>query len=143
MSSPKFLEKIEKEVFYMLTRNNKQYFKKWLTHRLNHSQEKARDTFMDISGLKDKLPDQVDQASSAFDQGLTLRMRDREAKLVRKIRDALARLQDGTYGICEECGEEIPLRRLRARPVTTLCIKCKKEQETEERKRAIPSQVAY
>lgn len=127
----------------MLTRKNKQYFEKWLIHRLNHSQEKAQDTLMDISGLKDKLPDKVDQASSAFDQGLTLRMREREAKLVGKIRDALERLEDGTFGICEECGEEIPLKRLRARPVTTLCIKCKKEQEAEERKRAITSQIAY
>lgn len=126
----------------MLTRKNKEYFKRWLTHRLNHSQEKAQDTLMDISGLRDKIPDTVDQASSAFELGITLRMRDREAKLIRKITDALERLEDGTFGICEECGEEIPLKRLMARPVTTLCIECKKEQEAEERTRAANFQSA-
>jgi len=127
----------------MLTKKNKQYFKKWLTQRLNHCNEKARGTVMDISGLKDRLPDKVHQASSSFQQGLTLRVRDREAKLTRKTTDALERLEDGTFGICDECGEEIPLKRLKARPLSTLCIECKKEQEADERKRAITSQIAY
>jgi DnaK suppressor protein len=68
--------------------------------------------------------------------GFALRIRDREAKLIRKIREALGRLEQGPFGICEECGEEIPHRRLRARPVTTLCIECKEEQEAEERTKA-------
>lgn len=127
----------------MLTEKDKQYFKKWLTHRLNDSQEKAQDTLMEISGPTDKPPDEVEQATSTFDQGLTLRMRDREARLIGKIRDALERLENGTFGICEECGEDIPVKRLRARPVTTLCIKCKREQEDEERKKAMTSRTAY
>jgi DnaK suppressor protein len=127
----------------MLTKNDKQYFKKWLTQRLNHSQETAQDTSMDINYLKDNLPDEVDLASSVSDQGLILRMRDREAKLIRKVRDALERLEDGTFGICEECGEAIPTKRLMARPVTSLCIKCKKKQEDRERRRAITSRIAY
>ena len=68
----------------MLTDKNKQYFKKWLTQRLNENVEKAQDTLIDISGLKDKLPDQVDQASLASDMGFALRIREREAKLTAK-----------------------------------------------------------
>ena len=77
--------------------------------------------------------DAIDEAAVPFDVGFALRIGDREAKLIAKIRDALQRLEDGTFGICEECGEGIPLKRLMARPVTTLCIQCKKEQEAAER----------
>jgi DnaK suppressor protein len=126
----------EMRFFAMLTEKNEQHFKKWLSQRLNESLEKARDTLIDIRDLKDKLSNHVDEASHASAMGFALRIRDREAKLIRKIRDALGRLEQGTFGICEECGEEIPLRRLRARPVTTLCIECKEEQEAEERTKA-------
>jgi len=120
----------------MLTDRNKQYFKKWLSQRLNESLGKAQDTLIDVRDLKDKLSNQVDEASHASAVGFALRIRDRETKLIRKIRETLGRLEQGTFGICEECGEEIPLRRLRARPVTTLCIECKEEQEAEERTKA-------
>jgi len=134
----------ERRSFAMLTEKNNQYFKKWLSQRLNESLEKAQDTLMDIRDLKDKLSNHVDEASHTSAMGFALRIRDREAKLTRKIRDALERLEGGTFGICEECGEEIPLRRLMARPVTTLCIECKKQQEAEERTRAVNDQiVAY
>lgn len=120
----------------MLTEKNKQHFKKWLSQRLNESLEKARDTLIDIRDLKDKLSNHVDEASHASAMGFALRIRDREAKLTRKLRDALERLEDGTFGTCEECGRDIPLKRLMARPVTTLCIECKEEQEAEERTKA-------
>ena len=61
-----------------------------------------------------------------------MRLRDRERKLIRKIQEAMGRIEDGTYGICEECGEDIGVPRLKARPMTTLCIKCKARQEAEE-----------
>ena len=64
----------------------------------------------------------------------SLRIRDRERKLIFKIQEALRRLDDGEYGVCEECGENIGIERLKARPVTTLCIECKSSQEMEERK---------
>ena len=127
----------------MLTEKNRKYIKRWLTQKLNESLGKAHDTLADISDLRDKLPDEMDQAFLSFDMGFTLRIRDREAKLIGKITSALDRLEDGTFGICEECGEEIPLKRLMARPVTTLCIPGKKKQEAEERKRAITSPGAY
>lgn len=120
----------------MLKEKNKQYFRKWLTQCLNENLEKAQDTLIDITHVKDRFSDELDQAAVASHMGFALRIRDREAKLIRKIRYALQRLQEGTFGICEECGEEIPLKRLKARPVTTLCIECKEEQEAEERTKA-------
>lgn len=120
----------------MLSEKNKRYFKKCLTQRLNKSLAKAHDTLADISDLRDRPSDELEEASLSSDRGFALRIRDREAKLIVKIRNALERLEEGTFGICEECGEEIPLKRLKARPVTTLCIECKKEQEAEERIRA-------
>jgi DnaK suppressor protein len=67
------------------------------------------------------------------DRNFELRIRDRERKLISKIKDALDRIEEGTYGICEECGENISDERLKARPVTTLCIDCKKKQENQEK----------
>jgi len=104
----------------MLTDRNKQYFKKWLSQRLNESLGKAQDTLIDVRDLKDKLSNQVDEASHASAVGFTLRIRDREARLTRKLRNALERLEDGTFGTCEECGRDIPLKRLMERPVNTL-----------------------
>jgi DnaK suppressor protein len=125
----------------MLSKKNREYFKKWLTQRLSESLAKAHDTLADMSDLKDRPSDEMEEASLSSDVGFALRIRDREAKLIKKITDALDRLEDGTFGICEECGEEIPLRRLMARPVTRLCIDCKKTQEAEERTKAESLQV--
>jgi DnaK suppressor protein len=86
-----------------------------------------------MTAHKENLPDPSDRASLESDRNFTLRIRDRERKLIVKIREALDRIEDGTYGICEECEEEISAERLKARPVTTLCIECKKRQETEEK----------
>jgi len=78
-------------------------------------------------------PDPADRASVESEQFFALRLRDRERKLKAKIREALARIENGTYGICEECGGEIGIERLKARPVTSLCIECKSKQEERER----------
>lgn len=79
-------------------------------------------------------PDPADRATMESERNLTLRIRDRERKLRNKIEEALARIEAGTFGICEDCGEEISFARLDARPVTTLCINCKSEQEQDEEK---------
>ena len=79
-------------------------------------------------------PDPTDRATMESERNLTLRIRDRERKLRNKIEDALGRLEQGTYGICEVCEGEIGFKRLEARPVTTLCINCKSEQEQDEEK---------
>jgi DnaK suppressor protein len=79
------------------------------------------------------LPDLGDQASAEADQNFTLRLREREQKLLKKIEEAIERINEGTFGVCESCGGEISVKRLKARPVTTLCIECKTKQEAEEK----------
>lgn len=78
--------------------------------------------------------DPTDRAALESDRNFLLRMRDRERKLLTKITEAFARIEDGSYGQCEECGGEIGIDRLKARPVTTLCIACKSAQEARESK---------
>lgn len=78
-------------------------------------------------------PDFTDQASADIDKTFTLRLKEREQKLLKKIDLALNRMDSQTYGLCEHCGDEIPLQRLKARPVTTLCIACKTQQEQDEK----------
>ena len=82
----------------------------------------------------ENFPDPSDRASMESNRNSILRIRDRERKLIFKIQQALQRLDAGEFGICEECGEEIAMERLKARPVTTLCIECKANQEVEEKK---------
>lgn len=84
---------------------------------------------------QEAFPDVSDQASAEVDQNFTMRIKEREQKLLKKIDEALERLKNKTYGICERCEEEIPYLRLKARPVTTLCIACKTLQEEEEKVR--------
>ncbi len=85
------------------------------------------------SAAGETIADPTDRASLESDRNFLLRMRDRERKLLGKIDEAFARIDDGSYGRCEECGGEIGIERLKARPVTTLCIECKSEQEARER----------
>ncbi|HLK86672.1 MAG TPA: RNA polymerase-binding protein DksA [Candidatus Binataceae bacterium] len=81
--------------------------------------------------------DPSDRASLESDRAFLLRMRDRERKLLGKIDEAFARIDGGIYGQCEECGGQIGIERLKARPVTTLCITCKSAQEARERQGSV------
>lgn len=81
---------------------------------------------------KERYPDPTDRASLESARNFLLRIRDRERKLIQKIDEALQRITDGNFGICESCGEEISEDRLRARPVATLCVHCKIDQEEKE-----------
>lgn len=81
------------------------------------------------------LPDVSDQASAEEDQRFSMRIMEREQKLLKKVNEALGRMKNQTYGICEQCGGDIPYKRLKARPVTTFCIECKTLQEQKERAR--------
>lgn len=95
-----------------------------------------------VSGMSEKeenFPDPTDRASLETDRNFLLRVKDRERKLITKIKEALQRIDDGSYGVCELCGEEISEKRLEARPVTTCCIECKKEEEEIERSRSAQS----
>lgn len=80
-------------------------------------------------------PELGDQAAAEINRNFMLRLRERERKLLKKIDKAIEKMDSGTYGICETCGQEIGVKRLEARPVTTLCIECKTEQEAEEKLR--------
>jgi DnaK suppressor protein len=84
---------------------------------------------------QEAFPDVSDQASAEAEQNFIMRIREREQRLIKKIDEALARMDQDTYGICERCEEEIPYPRLKARPVTTLCIDCKTLEEQEEKAR--------
>ena len=111
------------------------YFEELLTNRLEGLLNDAEKTVTDMTNDKNTFPDPTDRANLETDRNFLLRIRDRERKLILKIKEALARIEDGTFGICEECGEEISGERLKARPVTTLCIECKTKAEAEEKKK--------
>ena len=84
---------------------------------------------------QETFPDVSDQASAEAEQNFSMRIREREQRLIKKIDEALARIDQNIYGICERCEEVIPYPRLKARPVTTLCISCKTLEEQEEKAR--------
>ena len=109
-------------------------FKKALEDSRKAIIENARKTMEEESNFDtDDLPDEIDLASSEYTQSMVFRLRDREKFLLKKIDKALQRIEDGTFGVCERCEEEISVKRLEARPVTTLCIRCKEEQEKKEK----------
>ncbi len=93
----------------------------------------ADDTVTRMSEGNGTFPDPLDRALSESNSTIELRKRDRERKLIQKIRKAIQKTEDGSYGVCEICGEEITEDRLEVRPETTLCIGCKEEQEEVER----------
>jgi len=109
------------------------FFKKLLTKRLNELLNQAGNTVSGMTAPKENFPDPTDRASLEADRNFMLRIRDREHKLIKKIKKALDRIDNGTFGICESCGEEISIKRLKARPVTSQCIECKSKEEALEK----------
>jgi RNA polymerase-binding transcription factor len=110
-----------------------QYFQKLLSDQLEDLLSQAGDTVSGMTVPKENFPDPTDRASLEADRNFMLRIRDREAKLIKKIKKTLDRIENGTFGICEKCGEDISLKRLKARPVTTQCIECKTQEEALEK----------
>lgn len=109
-------------------------FRDLLVKERNSIVQKASKTLSEESALDvADMPDEIDQASAEYNQSFIFRLRDREKYYLSKIDKAIRKLDDGVFGICEECEEPINIKRLEARPVTTLCIRCKEEQEMEER----------
>ena len=96
----------------------------------------ADQTISEMTDHSDNYPDPTDRAAAESDRSFELRIRDRERKLLKKIKEASERIDNGTYGVCDECGDEIASERLEARPVTTYCIDCKTRQEQEEKSKA-------
>lgn len=109
-------------------------FKDLLEEKREEILKRAQQTLSEDMALDvDDLPDEMDLASSEYLQSFTFRLRGREKVFLDKIQRALERIEEGTFGVCEECSEEISVKRLEARPETTLCIKCKEDQERVER----------
>jgi DnaK suppressor protein len=112
---------------------SRRYFKQVLSadlRNLMQQEEETRSVLLDSTRV---FPDMVDQAVLDSQVDFKLRIRGRQKLLIQKIQRALERIEDGSFGICEECGEDIPVKRLKARPVTTLCIVCKSRVEAHER----------
>jgi DnaK suppressor protein len=112
-----------------------EYFRGILQNQLDELVRGAGKTVdeMTVSEGNAAFPDPTDRASMESDRNFELRIRDRERKLISKIRKAMEKVEDGTFGFCEVCGEPIEFKRLEARPVTTLCIECKTSAEEEEK----------
>ncbi|MGB5218104.1 MAG: RNA polymerase-binding protein DksA [Smithella sp.] len=110
-----------------------QAFKKLLNQKINELLSEAGKTVTEMTNGKENYPDPNDRASLESDRNFELRIRDRERKLIMKMQEAIKRIDDGTFGICEVCSGPISEKRLMARPVTTLCIDCKTKQEKMEK----------
>jgi DnaK suppressor protein len=110
-----------------------QFFRYLLTQKMNELLDEAEKTVSDMTTGKENFPDPNDRATLESDRNFELRIRDRERKLLVKIQEAIKRIDDGVFGMCEVCGGPISEKRLMARPVTTLCIDCKTKQEKIER----------
>ncbi len=108
-------------------------FRTLLQSQMDELLEDAGKTVSDMTEDNINFPDPTDRASLESDRNFELRIRDRERKLINKIREALERIENESFGQCESCEEEIGAERLHARPVTTLCIDCKTEQERQEK----------
>jgi DnaK suppressor protein len=112
-----------------------QFFRYLLTQKMNELLDEAEKTVSDMTTGKENFPDPNDRATLESDRNFELRIRDRERKLIVKIQEAIKRLDDGVFGICDVCGGTISEKRLIARPVTTQCINCKTKQEKIERQK--------
>jgi DnaK suppressor protein len=110
------------------------YFRTILNEEMRQLLQEAEKTVSEMNADTTNFPDPNDRATQESDRNFELRIRDRERKLINKITEALERIDNGTFGTCEVCEEEIGEARLRARPVTTLCIDCKMEQERKEKR---------
>jgi DnaK suppressor protein len=115
-----------------MEKKDQELFRHLLTQWMEELLEHADATVEGLLDARENLPDPLDRASAESDRNWTLRIRGRERMLVRKIRNSLKALESEEYGICKECGEDISIERLKARPVTSFCIHCKTKSESIE-----------
>jgi DnaK suppressor protein len=110
------------------------YFRQLLESELETLIEKAETTVLELVGAaSDNEADPLDQATQEYSRDNVFRIRSRESRLIRKIRESLQAIEAGTYGICEDCEKPIAIKRLMARPVTSYCIECKSRREMLEK----------
>ena len=121
----------DKEPF--MNERQREYFRAKLLAWREDILKEAKETLQHLQEESENHPDLADRASSETDRAIELRARDRQRKLIAKIDEALARIDDGTYGYCEETGEPISLRRLEARPIATLSVEAQERHEQRER----------
>jgi DnaK suppressor protein len=115
--------------------NDKQLkkFKSLLEEMKEKIMSDVEQTLSEMTTQTGNIPDPNDRATVESDRNFELRIRDRERKLMNKIDEALNRIEEGDYGICDSCGEDIAIKRLEARPVAKFCIDCKTKQEQREK----------
>ncbi len=116
-----------------MNETQKEYFRRRLLGWKEDILKESRETLQHLQEEEAHHPDVADRASSETERSLELRARDRQRKLIAKIDAALRRIEDGTYGYCEETGEPISLRRLDARPIATLSVEAQERHERRER----------
>jgi DnaK suppressor protein len=116
-----------------MSERQREYFRRKLNLWKGEILREAQGTLVALQSENENHPDFADRASSETDRAIELRARDRQRKLIAKIDAALARIDDGTYGYCEETGEPISLRRLEARPIATLSLEAQERHERNER----------
>jgi DnaK suppressor protein len=121
----------DKEPF--MNERQRDYFRSKLLAWKDDILREAKETLQHLQDENQNHPDFADRASSETDRAIELRARDRQRKLIAKIDDALTRIDDGTYGYCEETGEPISIKRLEARPIATLSIEAQERHERRER----------
>ncbi len=121
----------DKEPF--MNERQRDYFRTRLLTWREDILKEAKETLLHLQEENQNHPDLADRASSETDRAIELRARDRQRKLIAKIDEALARIDDGTYGYCEETGEPISLRRLEARPIATLSVEAQERHEKREK----------
>jgi DnaK suppressor protein len=121
----------DKEPF--MNERQRDYFRAKLLAWREDILKEAKETLLHLQEENQNHPDLADRASSETDRAIELRARDRQRKLIAKIDEALGRIEDGTYGFCEETGEPIALRRLEARPIATLSVEAQERHERRER----------
>ncbi|MEJ2626511.1 MAG: RNA polymerase-binding protein DksA [Pseudolabrys sp.] len=121
----------EKEPF--MNERQREYFRAKLLAWREDILKESKETLQHLQEENQNHPDIADRASSETDRAIELRARDRQRKLIAKIDEALTRIEDGTYGYCEETGEPISLRRLEARPIATLSVEAQERHERRER----------
>jgi DnaK suppressor protein len=110
-----------------------EYLKNFLTQWMEELLSHAGNTVEDLMETQQNLADPLDRASYESNRITALRIRDRESLLIKKIQASLEDIENGDYGICEDCGEDISIGRLKARPVTSYCIDCKTKRESAEK----------
>ncbi|MGX1785399.1 RNA polymerase-binding protein DksA [Bosea sp. NPDC055332] len=116
-----------------MNERQREYFRGKLLAWKEEILKEAKETLVTLQSESENHPDIADRASSETDRAIELRARDRQRKLISKIDSALARIEDGSYGYCEETGEPISLKRLEARPIATLSLEAQERHERNER----------